>query len=118
MEQAHGEAPVGARDGGKLGASAKRIQCDARRLERHADAAALLPDDPAGFLDAAMMEDESRRNGLGTMHLDARAAGADVDHVAADHRLFQSDKYRSGPGGPVRPNAMVPSLLSHCSRSR
>ena len=28
-----------------------------------------------------MMEDESRRNGLGTMHFDARAAGADVDHT-------------------------------------
>jgi hypothetical protein len=94
------------------------IMQDAGFVKRNADTPALLPDDPAGFLDAAMMEDEPRRNGLDAMHFDARAAGADVDHIAADHGLLQIDKYRSGPGGPVRPNAMVPSLLSHCSRSR
>jgi hypothetical protein len=90
-----------------------------RRLERYADASALLPDNPAGFLDAAVVEDEPRRNGLGAMHIDAGAAGTEIHDITSGRRLFQIDKYRSCRGGwSAGPNAMEPSLVQHFGRSQ
>ena len=53
------------------------------RSERDPDAAALLPNQQAVFLDPAVVENEALRNGLAAVHLDAGATGANIDDVAA-----------------------------------
>jgi hypothetical protein len=86
-----------------------------RALERHADAPAFLPDDATGLLDAAMVENEARRNHVAAVYFKTRAAGADVQDAASNRRRFQINKDRSGPCRAVRPHAMIPSLLCHRS---
>jgi hypothetical protein len=84
------------------------------RSETHADAAALLPHDPAGFLDAAVVEDEFLRNGIVAVHVEASAAGAEIDNAASGGAAFQINKQRAGLGHQsCRPDTMVASMLAH-----
>jgi hypothetical protein len=66
------------------------------RSERHPDAAALLPDHQAALFDAAMVEDELLRNDVAAVHVEAGAAGAEIDDVADDRGTFQIGKKGSG----------------------
>ena len=87
--------------------------------ERDPDAAAVLPDDQAGFLDAAVVECEALRYGVAAVHLDAGAAGAEIDNAADGRLAFQIDKEGSGLGDQSGgPNTMEPSMLQRCAPSQ
>ena len=80
--------------------------------ERHADAAAFLPDQAAGLFGAAVVEREAAWDGRAARHVEAGAAGADVDHGAGGCRTFQVGKHRRGPGHQARgTDTMETSLL-------
>src|ERR1700735_3529049 len=89
----------------------------APRSERHPDAPAGLPDDPAGFLHPAVVEDEFLRNGVAAVHLDAGAAGAEIDNAASGRAAFRIGEQDSGLGDQTRgPDTMVSSMLSHAAQ--
>jgi hypothetical protein len=72
-----------------------------------------------GFLDAAVVEHESRRNGATALYLDTSTTGADIDDLANSRRAFHVDKDRSSLGHHAGgPDPMKPSVLLHLIPSR
>jgi len=101
--------------------------------EGHADAPEFLPDDPAGFLHPAVVQDEPVRDGAAAVHFDAGAAGADVDDAARVRRAFAIGKNGPGlgdqPGGPdtmeapvifhvISSGGVMDRTLAQCSRMK
>src|ERR1051326_1725312 len=85
--------------------------------ERHADAAAFLPNQVAGLFGAAVVEREAAWDVRAAGHVETGAAGADVDHGAGGCRTFQVGKHRRGLGHQARgTNTMKTSLL--CAHRR
>jgi hypothetical protein len=73
--------------------------------ERNADTPALLPDDPAGFLDAAMMEDEPR--GMASMpctsmHAPPALMSTTLQPITGFFRSTNIDPALAGPFGRTR----------------
>ena len=64
-----------------------------------------------------MIEDEFLRNGVAAVHLDAGAAGAEIDNAANGRAAFRIGEEDAGLGDQTRgPDTMVSSMLSHVAQ--
>src|ERR1051326_1810698 len=84
--------------------------------ERHADAAAFLPNQVAGLFGAAVVEREAAWDVRAAGHVETGAAGADVDHVTGRRRAFQVGEDRAGLGHQARRTDTMKTSLFYAHR--